>query len=179
MGGRQNETVLSDRIIEYVPGEGARFMEARLPQGRIGAACAWDGERLYAFGGTIALECGPLECVPVDYLDEIVVYYPDKDTCQLSDDDLPEPMDVRAAVCTSVDPPLGARLLIPGGLTEKGPVDSITEFTSRRSGPEEAEDDVHYLSTDEFLAGAGILLTALALVTLAIWITSPRGERLV
>ncbi len=179
VGGRQNETVLSDRIIEYVPGEGARFMEARLPQGRIGAACAWDGERLYAFGGTIALECGPLECVPVDYLDEIVVYYPDKDTCQLSDDDLPEPMDVRAAVCTSVDPPLGARLLIPGGLTEKGPVDSITEFTSRRSGPEEAEDDVHYLSTDEFLAGAGILLTALALVTLAIWITSPRGERLV
>ena len=35
-------------------------------------ASAWDGERLYSFGGTIALECGPLECVPTDYLDEVV-----------------------------------------------------------------------------------------------------------
>jgi len=98
VGGRQNLTTLSDRVIRYVPGEGTEYVDARLSQGRIGAACAWDGERVYAFGGTIALECGPLECVPTDYLDEIVEFDPVNDTCVVLASTLHEPMDVRAAV---------------------------------------------------------------------------------
>lgn len=128
VGGRHNVSVLSDRIVEYVPGQGARFVEGRLPQGRIGAACAWDGERLYAFGGTVALVCGPFECVPIDYLDEIVVYDPVNDTCQLSDRTLPWPMDLRAAVFTPSEGEMGDRVLIPGGLTKDGPTGRLTVY---------------------------------------------------
>jgi len=126
VGGRQNLTILSDRVIRYVPGEGAEYMEARLPQGRIGAACAWDGERVSAFGGTIALECGPLECVPIDYLDQIVEFDPVNDTCTLSGSSLLQPMDVRAAVFVHRDSGFGDGVIIPGGLTAEGPIDQIS-----------------------------------------------------
>ena len=127
VGGRQNLTILSDRIIRYVPGEGAQFLDARLPQGRIGAACAWNGETVFAFGGTIALECGPLECVPTDYLDEIVEFDPINDTCRTSVLSLPRPMDLRAAVYVELgEVSLSERILIPGGLTATGPVDWLT-----------------------------------------------------
>lgn len=126
VGGRHNQTLLSDRIIRYVPGEGAEYMDARLPQGRIGAASTWNGSAVWAFGGTIALMCGPLECVPTDYLDELVVFDPEADTVEVFEGALPCPMDLRAAVYFEF-PGDGARdrILIPGGLTATGPVDWI------------------------------------------------------
>lgn len=126
VGGRQNQTLLSDRIIRYVPGEGAEYMDARLPQGRIGAASAWNGSAVWAFGGTIALMCGPLECVPTDYLDELVVFDPETDTVKVFEGALPCPMDLRAAVYFEFnDDEARDRILIPGGLTATGPVDWI------------------------------------------------------
>jgi hypothetical protein len=126
VGGRQNLTVLSDRIIEYVPGEGATLVDGRLPKGRMGTASAWDGEALYTFGGTVALECGPLECVPIDYLDEVTEYDPVNDTCTLSGHTLPVPMDLRAAVFTGSG--YGSKVLIPGGLTSEGPVNWLLVY---------------------------------------------------
>lgn len=126
VGGRHNVTQLSDRIIRYVPGEGAEYMEARLPQGRIGAASAWNGSAVYAFGGTIALLCGPLECVPTDYLDEMVVFHPGNDTVEVFEGALPRPMDLRAALYfDGNDGTVSSRILIPGGLSATGPVDWI------------------------------------------------------
>ncbi len=121
-GGRWNVSVLSDRVLRFEPGKTVEIMEARLTQGRIGAAAAWDGQRAYVIGGTVSLECGPLECVPIDYLKEIIVYYPENDTCIPHKDHLLSAMDTRAAIWTGED------VMVPGGLSEKGPEDTIILF---------------------------------------------------
>ena len=160
VGGRQNLTILSNRIIRYVPGEGAEFVGALLPKGRIGAACAWDGERVFIFGGTIALECGPLECVPIDYLDEIVVFYPEGDTCSILRATLPEPMDVRAAVYAERETGRGNAVMVPGGLATEGPVKWITiHFTEPGDVPEHSK--TFYQST---LFHVFVLVTVVALM---------------
>ena len=148
VGGRQNVTQLSDRIIRYVPGEGAEYMEARLPQGRIGAASAWNGSAVYAFGGTIALLCGPLECVPTDYLDEMVVFTPENDTIEVFEGALPRPMDLRAAVYFDFhNETVSNRILIPGGLMSTGPVDWICiTYTEPRSIQFPPEDQTNVLA---------------------------------
>ena len=128
VGGRQNLTVLSNRFIRYVPDQGAELMRSVLPQGRIGAACAWSGDLVYVLGGTIALECGPLECVPVDHLDEILCYDPQNDTCWLLRSTLPEPMDLRAALFVEREGEGGDAVLVPGGQTDEGPIDRITLY---------------------------------------------------
>jgi hypothetical protein len=183
VGGRSNQTILSDRVVSYVPGKGAEFVEARLPRGRIGAASAWDGEVVYAFGGTIALECGPLECVPTDYLDEIVVFDPVNDTCQLSDHTLPRPMDLRAAVHTVTNHGSDHRVLIPGGLTATGPVDWLTVYDPRSSFPPEVPGEertvvrtlMRWISDNEFLF-FGILIGSAVIVAFFIWLVRQREE---
>ena len=166
VGGRHNISVLSDRIVEYIPGQGTRFVEGRLPQGRIGAACAWDGERLYAFGGTVALLCGPFECVPIDYLDEIVVYDPVNDTCQLSECTLPWPMDLRAAVFTPSDGEMGDRVLIPGGLSKDGPEARLTVYYV---DPPDGSDGPSWLPTllDWTFGNRYIIMAGIAVVVLS------------
>lgn len=169
VGGRQNLTTLSDRIIEYIPGVGAKFVDGKLPLGRIGAACAWDGERLYAFGGTIALECGPLECVPIGYLDEVVVYDPALDICHNSSSVLHEPMDARAALFTPSDERMGDRVLIPGGLTASGPVERLTIFYI--DPPEEGRNDTpEALRYTRFVNRLAIALLVLFLLGMAYYV---------
>lgn len=161
VGGRQNLTVLSDRIIRYVPYQGAEYVEARLPRGRIGAACAWDGEVVRAYGGTVALECGPLECVPIDYLDEIVVFDPVKDTCTVAASTLIEPMDMRAAVFAERATGPGDGVMLPGGLTSEGPVDWITIDYTDAVGSEGPEDGGPFYTSGLFYL---VLLTVIAAV---------------
>ncbi len=158
--GRWNVSVLSDRVLWFEPGRGVEVMEARLPQGRIGAAAAWDGQRAYVVGGTIALECGPLECVPVDYLKEIVVYYPESDTCIPHKDHLPDAMDTRAALWTGDD------VMVPGGLSAKGPEDIILLFDheSRPSEPVRSSAMDMILENYVLILGLAAVLLVLVLV---------------
>jgi hypothetical protein len=170
VGGRQNLTVLSDRIVEYVPGEGATFVDARLPLGRIGAGCAWDGERVHAFGGTIALVCGPLECVPIDYLDEIAVFDPVNDTCDLSERTLTEPMDVRAVVFAPNMVKNHGWVLIPGGLTAAGPVAYVTMYvTNPPEAPEPHRSGLDGLE-DRLGFDPAFLVAIIALVLFILWV---------
>jgi hypothetical protein len=117
-GGRLGEAY-SDLVVRYEPGRCATVMDARLPSPRFGTAAAWDGARAYVFGGSNALVCGPVECVPTEYLDDVVVFDPALDEAWTHWARLPSPRDVRAAVWA------GGRALVLGGETLDGPVAGI------------------------------------------------------
>ncbi len=162
-GGRWNVSVLSDRVLWFEPGRGVEVMEARLPRGRIGAAAAWDGQRAYVVGGTIALKCGPLECVPVDYLKEIVVYYPESDACIPHKDYLPDAMDTRAALWT------GDGVMVPGGLSAKGPEDGILLFDHDSRPSEPVRSSAMDMILENYVLMFGLAAVLLVLVLVIAW----------
>ena len=170
-GGRWNVSVLSDKVLRFEPGKEVEVMEARLPQGRIGAAAAWDGERAYAIGGTISLECGPLECVPVDYLKEIIVYYPESDSCVVHKDHLRHAMDTRAAVWTGED------VLVPGGLSADGPEDTVLLFDHDSRPAEPVDATVMDSVRENAVLIIGLAALLLMLVLVVAWKRSARPPR--
>ena len=72
--------------------------------------------------------CGPVECVPTEYLDEVLVFDPGTMTLTVSDQSLPEPMDLRAAAWA------GDRAVILGGETLDGPSDEVLSFDPNATG---------------------------------------------
>lgn len=160
-GGRLLEA-FSDMVIRYIPGEGAVVLDVRMPSGRFGTAAAWCGSRAYVFGGSIALVCGPVECVPTEYLDEVLVFDPEVGTVTVSDQSLPAPADLRAVVWTN------DQAMVLGGETGDGPSDGILSF------------DPNATSDDEW-AGRNAMALALAvgvtiLATTIIWSLKRRRE---
>jgi hypothetical protein len=122
LGGRQNDTHFSDKIIRYEPGSEAQVMSAVLPSPRFGSAAAWDGSRVYLVGGSDALVCEPTGGVPTQFLDDIVLYDPLPDRVQVHWTWLPSSRDVRAAVFAE------GRVLVLGGETREGPLDEVVAF---------------------------------------------------
>ena len=154
-GGRLGEA-FSDLVVRYEPGSCATVMDARLPSPRFGTAAAWDGTNAYVFGGSNALVCGPVECVPTEYLDEVVVFDPILDEAWKHWARLPSPRDARAAVWA------GGRALVLGGETLDGPVASIVAFDP--SVPFHEEDDS---IDDRVLCSIAVVGGAILLVTFA------------
>ncbi len=166
LGGRRNDTHLSDLIVRFEPGGDATVMAARLPSARFGSAAAWDGSRIYLAGGSDALVCEPTGGVPTEFLDELVVYDPAGDVLKAHWAWLPSARDVRAAVWAE------GRMLAIGGEAKRGPLDEVVAFDPYAPFAEEQEEVSSAALIGVGMIG-GVLLLAIVAWSMRRWKEPP------
>jgi hypothetical protein len=106
----------SDRIVKFVPGEGCKLMEARLPSPRLGTAAVWDGQQAVLLGGTTSVESGPSGANPIDFTDEVLIFDPIEDRTYAFWAWLPTARDTRSAILVQ------ERIYVLGGTDADGPI---------------------------------------------------------
>jgi len=162
-GGKTEPNVLSDKIVKYVPGEGATVVEARLPSPRFHTTSAWDGTHAYILGGAAAKEDGSGSGLITEDLDEIVVFDPASGEVDVMSENLPVAMDARPSVWAE------ERVHQFGGNTREGPrSDIVLVDPSTANGDEDLVIDHPY---------NGVAAAVVVLIVIALLIFAVRGRR--